>query len=280
MTRRRDALALSLGLALAVPALTGAASPSPEPELVVWLRGPFGTVAGTDPGDPANAAPDGGPLGTWMREATLELSAQPPLAATDFVTLRATASEDGSTIELPLEDGRWITGPDRPGEHTLVATIMDDGGVASEHAWSLDVPDRPGSWEALLEMPAIEASLSGSSGSVVGVRGHGCHVDTCQEAGYRPPASSLEPLTVTVGEPLTLELADGSALVGWEGRTEPQPGTRAETRLATDHFDGPVVGPTLTGLEPDRPGEWLLELRADYDRERGWQWYLFRLIAE
>ena len=85
---------------------------------------------------------------------------------------------------------------------------------------------------------------------------------------------------MAVGEPLRLVLDDGSAIVHWEGRLEPQPGTSAETRLAQATFDEPVAGPTLTGLEPDQPGDWLLELRADYDRERGWQWYLFRLIAE
>jgi hypothetical protein len=102
----------------------------------------------------------------------------------------------------------------------------------------------------------------------------------CQEVGYRPPPAALEPLTLVAGEPLHLELDDGSAIVHWEGRLEPQPGTSAEARVARAILDGPVAGPTLTGLEPDRPGEWLLEVRADYDRDRGWQWYLFRLISE
>ena len=83
-----------------------------------------------------------------------------------------------------------------------------------------------------------------------------------------------------VGEALELHLSDGSALVHWEGRLEPHDGTLAETRLAQATFDEPVAGPALHGLEPDTAGEWLLEVRADYDRERGWQWFLFRLVAE
>ena len=278
MTRLADALALPLVLALALP--TVAAASDRAQEVVVWLKGPFGAVVGTDIEEPATAAPDARALDTWMRRATLELAVDPPLEQGATVSLRSIALDGGQVVELPLDDDRWVTAPDRPGLHTVVATVRQDGREPSEHAWLLEVPDRPGSWETLLEMPPLEASLSTANGSVVGVRGHGCYVDSCQEVGYRPPAASLAPLAVSVGEPLTLGLADGSALVHWEGRLEPQTGTRSETRLAEADFDGPVIGPTLVGLEPDQPGEWLLELRVDYDRERGWQWYLFRLIAD
>ena len=278
MTRLTDALALPLVLALTLP--TVAAATDGAPELMVWLKGPFGAVAGTDVDEPATAAPDARALDTWMRRATLELALDPPLEQGATVSLRSIALDGGQVVELPLADDRWVTGPDQPGLHTVVATVRQDDREPAERAWLLEVPDRPGSWETLLEMPPLEASLSTANGSVVGVRGHGCYVGGCQEVGYRPPAASLVPLTVSVGEPLTLGLADDSALVHWEGRLEPQTGTRAETRLAEADFDEPVAGPTLTGLEPDQPGEWLLELRVDYDRERGWQWYLFRLIAE
>ena len=282
MTRRTTALMLSLGLVLAVPASMGAVEPLPDsaPGSTVWLKGPFGAVIGTNPDEPATAAPDARPLDTWTRGAALELAFDPPLVAGDSLSLTSTMAESDQTVELPLEDGRWVTGPNEAGVHLVVATVESAGGDASEHAWLLEVPDRPGDWETLLEMPAIEASVSAASGAVLGVRGHGCYVGMCQEAGYRPPTASLQALTVAVDEPLQLQLDDGSALVYWEGRLEPQPGTRAETRLANMVFDAPVAAPLLTGLEPDRPGEWLLELRVDYDRERGWQWYLFRLIAE
>ena len=282
MTGRARTLAFSLSLVLVVPVMASAAEPSADEsvDLTVALRGPFGTVVGTDPADPATAAPDARPLDTWMRQATLELLADPVLGDGDTVTFSATAGDDGPSVALPLEDGRWVTAPDEAGLHTVVATLERDGLEPSRHAWLLEVPNRPGSWETLLELPAIEGHLEAASGSVQGVRGHGCLVDVCQEVGYRPPLGSLEPLTVAVGEPLRLVLDDGSAMVHWEGRLEPQPGTSAETRLAKATFEEPVAGPTLTGLEPDRPGDWLLELRADYDRERGWQWYLFRLIAE
>ena len=278
MKRLTDVLALGLVLALALPAVAAAGDPAQD--VIVWLKGPFGAVVGTDIGAPATAAPDARALDTWMRRATLELAVDPPLEQGATVSLRSIALDSGAVVELPLADDRWVTAPDQAGLHTVVATVRQDGRAPSEHAWLLDVPDRPGSWDTLLEMPPLEASLSTTNGSVIGVRGHGCYVDSCQEVGYRPPAASLLPLAAPVGEPLTLGLADGSALVHWEGRLEPQTGTQAETRLAQADFDAPVAGPTLTGLEPDQPGEWLLELRVDYDRERGWQWYLFRLIAE
>lgn len=244
------------------------------------LSGTFGTVAGADPANPATAAPDGRPLAAWMRSETLELALDPPLDDETSVSITATALEDGESIELSLEDGRWLTGPDAPGLHTIVATVARGSTDAREHAWLLDVGDRPGSWETMLEMPAIEGRLVASSGSVLGERGHGCLTDFCQEVGYRPPADSLAPLPVSVDEPLRLELSDGSAIVHWEGRVEPLPETASETRIAEATFDEPVAGPALSGLEPDLAGEWLLEVRADYDRERGWQWYLFRLTAE
>ncbi len=242
------------------------------------LSGTFGKVVGTDPAHPATAAPDERPLATWMRSETLELVIDPPLDDETDVSITAVAEGAGST-ELAFDERRWVTGPDQPGLHTLVATITRGEAEPVAHAWLLDVGDRPGSWETMLQMPAIEGRVVAASGSVTGDRGHGCLVGFCQEVGYRPPADVLEPLAVTVGEPLALELDDGSAIVHWEGRVEPHT-ARSETRFAEATFDEPVAGPVLAGLEPDAAGEWLLEVRADYDRERGWQWYLFRLVAE
>ena len=176
MTRRATTLAISLGLALVVPVMASAAEPSTdEPaDLTVALRGPFGTVAGTDPADPATAAPDDRPLDTWMRQATLELIADPLVGQSDTVTFSATAGEDGPSVALDLEDGRWVTAPDEAGLYTVVATLERDGLEPSRRAWLLEVPDRPGSWETLLERPPIEGRLEAASGSVEGVRGHGC----------------------------------------------------------------------------------------------------------
>jgi hypothetical protein len=244
---------------------------------VAWLVGPFGTVAGGH-GQPATAAPDGRPLDTWMRAAQLELAVDPDPVSPAAVRVEATAS-DGSVTELPLRDGRWLLAPDTPGRYVITA-IVGAGSGASRHAWLVDVPDREGSWETLLELPAPEATLRGGGATVAGERGHGCYAMLCQEVGHRPPAHTLEPLRVGVGEALELELSDGSALVHWEGELEPQPGTSSETRLARATYETPVAAPVLAGLEPDAPGEWLLELRADYDRERGWQWFLFRVVAE
>ncbi len=282
MSRRRPGtLALALVLLVGLPALAGAAAGAEEPDRVsVSLRGAFGTVVGQDPDTPAVAAPDGRGLDTWAREAVLELAVDPPLEPPATVTVVATPRDGGEAVVLPLKDGRWLTAPGQAGEHVVVATIEQVGHDASRHAWLLAVPDRPGDFETWLHFPPIEARARSSAGSVRGDRGHGCLVDLCQEVGPRPPAKVLEPLTVPVGETLTLELDDGSAMVHWQGRLEPQPGTASETRVARATFDEPVAEPALTGLEPDSTGEWLLELRVDYDRERGWQWYLFRLVAQ
>ena len=226
------------------------------------------------------AAPDDRPLDTWARGAVLELRIDPPLGSADRVSVTASRPGEEDQVPLPIADGRWVTGPAQAGEHVVVATIEPDGGEASQHAWLVVVPDRPGDFETRLHVPPIEARLTSASGGVVGARGHGCLVDICQEVGHRPPPAALEPLSVVVDEPLLLELDDGSAIVHWEGRLEPQPGTASETRLGQATFVEPSAAPQLTGLEPDQPGEWLLELRVDYDRERGWQWYLFRLVAE
>jgi hypothetical protein len=277
MARGLAVVAAAFCLALSIPTYTVAENPRSDE--YAWLSGTFGAVVGTDPESPATAAPDGRPLATWMRRETLEFVVEPPLEDGDSVAFTATA-EDGDTIELPLAEERWVTAPDAAGQHTVVAVIERSGSEPARYAWLLDVGDRPGSWETRLTMPALEASLVAKSGSVVGDRGHGCLTGFCQEAGYRPPADSLAPLAVAVGEPLALELSDGSAIVHWQGRAEPHGDTRGETRLAEATFDEPMAGPVLTGLEPDAAGEWLLEVRADYDRERGWQWYLFRLVAE
>ncbi len=275
--RPRAALAVALVLGLVVPSSAAASEPPTLDQ--AWLSGSFGSVLGTAPDQPARAAPDDRPLQTWMRQETLELVLEPALGEADAVTLTAT-DEAGHSVELHLADGRWVTGPSEHGRQTVVATVARPGAEPTEHAWLLDVADRPGSWETLLQRPPLEALLVAEAGGVLGARGHGCLSGFCQEAGHRPPAETLEPLAVTVGQPLRLELADGSAVVGWQGRAEPAPATGSEARRAEVAFDEPVAGPPLTGLEPDAPGEWLLEVRADYDRERGWQWYLFRLIAE
>ena len=277
-SRAAGGAALLLSCWLALPGMTMAEEPAVPTQ--AWLSGTFGTVLGTDTDRPATAPPDGRPLAAWMREETLEIVVEPPLGAGDELALTAAGADSDSSVELSVTDGRWVTGPDEAGVHTVVAAIDRQDAEPTRHAWLLEVGDRPAGWDTLLQRPPLEARLVAEDGVVVGERGHGCLTGFCQEAGYRPPADTLQPLSVAVGEPLGLELADGSAIVHWQGRAEPRAGTRSEVRLAEATFDVPVAGPTLTGLEPDAAGEWLLEVRADYDRERGWQWYLFRLEAE
>ncbi|MGD8685109.1 MAG: hypothetical protein PVG27_14275, partial [Chloroflexota bacterium] len=285
MAPRWTLLRLALGLALALPTTGAAAAPTAEPTVepspitagpALWLRGPFGTVPGGAPDEPAAAAPDDAPLDTWMRGASLELLSEVPLAQLGEVRLWARPTGGGLVEELPRR-GRWVSGPDRPGRQIITARVQLESGTL-ERAWLIDVPDRVGGPETLFEMPALEATLRSAAGGVLGVRGHGCYVGLCQHVGLRPPPASLEPLTVGVGETLELHLSDGSAIAHWEGRLTPLPGTLAEDRHATAAVDdAPQAAPKLAGLEPTVAGDWLLEVRADYDRQRGWQWFLYRL---
>lgn len=294
MTRQRIPALIALWLTLLLPAAVVASEPTPAPspaapeaatgdgdDLSAWLRGPFGTVLGGSPDDPATAPPDSRPLDTWMRGAWLELAVPFPLDELVSATVVTRPLAGGGGEAVLSRGAPQFAGPEEVGQHIITATLESDEHGLSEHAWLVLVPDRQNNPEALWEMPAVDASLQAAAGSVEGVRGHGCYVQGCQEVGYRPPARSLEALTVAVGETPRLLLGDGSALRDWQGTLEAQPDTISEdVRAGATFEDGPQAAPLLTGLEPPAAGEWLLELRVDFDRSRGWQWYLFRLAAE
>jgi hypothetical protein len=272
-------VALALAAALLTTGQAGASDPSPDPSPAqVWLKGPFGRVPGGSVEDPATAAPDGQPLDAWMRRAPLELSAElpaPAVAAT--VVARAL---DGAEEELLSHGAGSFSGPEALGKHVIVATFETPSGGVTEHAWLVDVPDRSGGPELLWEIPGPRAVVGPAGDEVLGVPGHGCYAYLCVEAGLRPPVETLESVRVAVGEAPALRIDDGSAVVHWQGRLEPvsEQGTKSFEAEAT--FAVPTDAPVLAGLEPTAAGEWLLEVRVDYDRERGWQWFLFKLLAE
>jgi len=271
--------AFAAALLWAGPAIAAEASPDPASP-TVWLKGAFGRVSGGSLLEPATAAPDGRALDAWMRRAPLELTADVPLG--EAATLSVVSRPLDTGEEHRLSDGAaGFFGPDRPGTHLLIATIDSPGVAATEHAWLVEVPDRSGGPELLWEIPGPVALLGPASGEVQGVPGHGCYAYLCVEAGLRPPAETIEPVRVDVGQAPRLRIDDGSAVIHWQGRLEPvgQPGV-PEREAETTFVDDPSAAPVLVGLEPTSAGEWLLEVRVDYDRERGWQWFLFRLITE
>lgn len=280
MSRRVLLLAtLALAATLSTAGQVGAADASPGPSPPhVWLKGAFGRVLGGAVDDPATAAPDGRPLDAWMRRAPLELTTE--AAAQASVTAVLARSLDAGEEELLAQGADTFSGPDSPGIHLIVATLEVPGGGTTEHAWLVDVPDRSGGPELLWEIPGPRAIIGPVGDDVLGVPGHGCYAYLCVEAGLRPPAESLEPVRVAVGEAPALRIDDGSALVHWQGRLEPISGPGAQTLEAEATFEEPTGTPTLVGLEPPSAGQWLLEVRVDYDRDRGWQWFLFRLLAE
>lgn len=289
-------VALSAGWLAGVQAAEPSAAPLAEPSAApleeprVWLSGPFGRVLGTDPSSPAAAAPDGAALDTWLPAAPLQLEiawaeGDAPLdhpAEDDLPGLAVVwrSLEEGAP-EVTLSDGETsFAGPATPGTSVIVARIRLAGGGSSEHAWLVEVPDREGGPETLLEMPGPQAVLSSTAGSVLGEPGDGCYLYLCVTAGHAPPPSALDALPLDVGEAPQLRLDDGSAMVAWQA-TLATPGERPRPRIeaAGTFTEAPAADLALSGLEPPTAGEWLLELRVEYDRERGWQWFHFRLAA-
>ena len=286
MIHRRSAagfMAAALALAAAAPVAATEEPATPQPESAmpqVWLKGAFGRVPGGSSTEPATAAPDQRALDTWMRQAPLELSTDVPFEDVLGLAVVARAIEDDRE-EVLSEGASSFEGPDLPGRHLLIATLETDPTGTSEHAWLVDVPERDGGPEALFDIPGPVARLGSTTGEITGLPGHGCYAYLCVEAGLRPPSESLEPLTVAVGETPVLRLEDGSGMIHWQGNLEPITGDETSKRVAQETFEGPPQATLdLVGLEPTAAGEWLLEVRADYDRERGWGWFLYRLIAE
>ncbi len=279
----------SLVLSLAVPfggtaAIGAEPSASPGTEATaphVWLKGPFGTVLGADPAAPAGAAPADVPLDTWMRGAPLLLGTDLASGeAPEVSVVSAPLDGHGRPEQLSAGDTEF-SGPDTTGLNVITATVKTDQHGTSEHAWVVVVPDRERDPDLLFDIPGPRVRLVSETGSVDGEQGHGCYVYMCREAGYRPPVTALDALPMGAGETPSIRIDDGSAMAGWKGTLEPLGDTRSEPILAEETFaDAPRVTTKLTGLEPTVTGEWLLELLVEYDRERGWQWFLYRLTAE
>lgn len=288
----KSRLIMIIALALAVAALGGTvaaqSSPTSTPEPVVnakeaplvWLEGPFGRVAGGSPGSPATALPGGDPLDTFVRSAPLMLESDVPFDDLIAVHVVARSLDESHTAE-PLSDGATtFDGPDAIGTHVVVVTLETEPFGVTEHAWLLDVPDREGGPEALLDITAPQIELIADAGIRVGVPGDGCYLYLCADMGELPPPHTLEVLPVGIGETLALRTDDGSGLAGWNGTLTPLAGTQIDGAAAhsalTDTVE-PMVG--LVGLEAPTAGDWLLQVRVVFDRERGHQWQSFRLDA-
>jgi hypothetical protein len=257
-----------------------AASPSPaRPE--VYLRGPFGRVAGGTVASPAAAAPLGTALDAFVRRASLVLETgpgEPPGALT--IVARPVADPDAEeTLSTFWTD---FEGPDAPGTHIIVATVANDVGETSQHAWLVEVPDRQPPPDGIYDIPAPQVLVESASGSAAGSLGDGCYVYLCVEAGPAPPLSTLPPLRLASGEVPLVRLSDGSAITAWEGRLArvgrngPGHGREASGVLA-DTTESVVA---LAGLAPPRAGVWRLDLEVTLDRERGWLRTTHRLVAE
>jgi hypothetical protein len=163
----------------------------------------------------------------------------------------------------------------------VIATIAREG-AAVEGAWLVEVPERELPEDGLvIDIPAPRIVVATESGRQGGVMADGCYAFLCVETGPPPPASSLAALATRVGETPVLSTEDGSALIAWQGRLSPLSGTQGNAREATGAVtDTPAATMPLDGLEPVARGEWLLEVRVEFDRERGWAWNAYRLVVK
>jgi hypothetical protein len=256
-----------------VPAVAGApqasASAPATTAPAVWLRGPFGRVPGGSLVDPATAPPGEQPLGTIVRGAPMVLEIDSGAAITALIVTALPFGAPGAAE--PLSDGSLVfEGPDRVGSHLIVADVTT-GQVTSEHAWLVDVPDRQAPVDGLYDIPAPEIVVGSSTASTAGRSGSGCYAYLCVDVGNPPPAETLPVLAAKVGELLTAQAADGSAIVAWEGRLTPLDEAAPDAVRGKAALTEPLAGVvSLTGLEPPMPGRWLLDLEVEFDRERGW----------
>jgi len=236
----------------------------------VWLRGPFGRVAGGSVDDPATAPPGEQPLGTVVRHAPLVLEIERGAAIAALIVTALPFGAPG--VAEPLSDGTLaFEGPDRVGSHLIVADVTTGLGLASEHAWLVDVPDRQAPVDGLYDIPAPEIVVGSSAGSTAGRSGSGCYAYLCVDVGNPPPAETLPVLAAKVGELLTAQAADGSAIVAWEGRLTPLDEAALDAVRGEAALTEPLAAVvSLKGLEPPMPGRWLLDLEVEFDRERGW----------
>jgi len=259
-----------------------AAEPTYEPTdgPAVWLKGAFGRVLGGDPGRPAAAPPAGKALDAFIRRAPLVLEVE--MSPEDLLELTVVSRQSASgAAEERLSDGATeFEGPDVVGHSVITAAVTSVTHGRTEHAWLVDVPDREGDEEALFDITAPGVLVVSDAGAVAGSPGNGCYAYLCVDVGGPPPPDTLDPLQVGIGETLAVRTDDGSALAGWTGTLTPiGDGDGAEIKAVGALTDTVESMLTLLGLEPPHAGEWLLELRVDFDRERGWQWHAYRLVA-
>ena len=283
MKTHRLLLPVLLLTLMASSAGANAAEPADEPSdgPAVWLKGAFGRVLGGDPARPAAAPPAGKPLDTFIRRAPLMLKVE--MSPQDLLELTVVSrpSAPGGDEELLSDGATEFKGPDAAGNSVITATVTSAAHGRTEHAWLVDVPDREGEEEALFDITAPGVLVVSDAGAVAGSPGNGCYAYLCVDIGGPPPPATLDPLRVGIGETLAVRTDDGSALAGWTGTLTPLgDGDGAAIEAVGALTDTAESMLTLPGLEPPSAGAWLLELRVDFDRERGWQWHAYRLIVE
>ncbi len=246
----------------------------------LWLDGPFGHVPGGSPDAPAGAPPGDQPLDMHVRDVPLSMEVDVPFEDVIAIEVLARSASDAGSVEVLSDGATLFDGPSTPGSAVIVATLETGSQGVTQHAWLVEVPDREYTQEALFEVSAPAIELVADAGTVIGAPGDGCYVYFCADTGELPPPQSLDALGVGVGETLAVRTDDGSGLAGWNGRLTPLDGTAIDSVEAvgalTDTVE-PLL--SLTGLEAPSRGQWQLEVRIIFDRERGHQWQIFRLDA-
>ena len=160
---------------------------------------------------------------------------------------------DRSTRRVPRSPSR--TGPSRSRVRTtraylIVADVTSASGVASQHAWLVEVPDRAAAGGRALRHPgAGDRADRPVPGRRRGGRATAATSTSAWTSGHPPPARDAARAAAGVGELLTVAPADGSAIAAWDGRPvvprRPRPGPSAPRPSSTE--------PPARG-QPGRPG--------------------------
>ena len=117
--------------------------------------------------------------------------------------------------------------------------------------------------------------------AVVGSPGDGCYVYLCVEVGGHVPVGSLPRVEVRPGTPLSARLSDGSGIVAWQATLAPRHGAAAEPISGQSAANDPAATSLdLAGLAAPSDGNWILTLKIELDRERGWMTTSYLVVAE
>lgn len=272
--RRRAAVCIALMAGLAVLAATpgSAAEPSPGARHVTLVAdGPFGRVEGratTIDGPPPDT--DGLPvLDAWARGTTMMVRpTDGSLAPWHAIALAAPGFDPATSVELGSGDGDATLELTASGLFLIRVdgTIRPDGGaVEGSWWWQVAVPDRDLPNEGSGPPPPAIRLASGAEDEAL-EQGSGCFLGTCGDIGRVSPPDQLPTVRTIPGAPLSVSLADASAMTRWWVSASPV-GDDGTADILLGQADD--TSTTRAWVVAPGPGEWVISVSVGLDRERG-----------